>query len=353
MKVLYVATYYTKNYVRQNVVRDALRHISEITYVECIYNARWPHRYVVLLLKFLCTSKRDVDVIILGFRAHEIFPLLRLLTRKPIITDAFISLYDTLCYDRKRFPPQSIIGRLAFWIDRYMCAKSEKIILDTEAHSEYFSQTFNIPREKFTRVFVGADTTFFYPQPRETHAHFEVFYYGTYLPLHGIKYIVQAAELLRTNRDIHFTLVGRGPVKQDIEEFVQAHNLTNVTLVPWLTLQQLAEYIAAADVCLGGHFSTIAKAGRVISGKTFQFLAMQKAVIVGDSPANAELLDNNENCVMVSTGNATQLAHAIQLLYDDPERRRRIAHAGREAFLRADQSITVALRRCIYSIKNT
>jgi glycosyltransferase involved in cell wall biosynthesis len=93
-------------------------------------------------------------------------------------------------------------------------------------------------------------------------------------------------------------------------------------------MEQLPQYISRASVCLGGHFSLLPKAARVISTKTFQFLAMRKPTIVGDNPATRELFTPGEDICVVLMGDASALAQAIETLADDPGLRQRIALGG-------------------------
>jgi len=339
MKVLYFATYYTRHYVRQNVIRRALRQIKGIEVVECVYNRRTIFRYFVALWKFIILPKKNIDVIMIGFRGHEIFPLIRLLTRKPIVFDAFISIYDTLCFDRKKYSSSSVIGRIAYWLDWYCCKKADKVILDTNVHINYFSKTFNISKEKFFRIFVGADQRIFYPRMAKKQDSFVVFYYGTGLPLQGIKVILGAAKKLEDRQRIIFRLVG--PIRKKFKHQIKQQNLKNIKFIDWVPYNKLPEEIAKADICLGGHFSSIEKAGRVIAGKTFQFLAMGKAVIVSWNPANNELLKDRENCLMVNMADADDLKRAILELAGDSILRKKIAIEGNSIFhIAQDQIIT-------------
>ena len=56
----------------------------------------------------------------------------------------------------------------------------------------------------------------------------------------------------------------------------------------WTDFKKFPVEMSKADVCLGGHFSDVEKGKRVISEKAFEGLAMRKAVIVGDNPANRD-----------------------------------------------------------------
>lgn len=274
------------------------------------------------------------DVALAGFYGQLIAIILALLQRRPVILDAYVSTYDTLCEDRKLFHPNSIPGRLTYWIDQKSYQLANIILTDTWANARYFSNQFGIPLEKFRVIYVGCDDSIFYPKSDITppSSHCEVFYYSSFLPLHGIEVIIQAAALLKDRKDIHFTIGGHGPLFKSVKQMIKELSLENVSLVGWIPLEQLPLYIAKATICLGGHFSTTPKAARVISTKTFQFIAMRKPTIVGDNMATKELFAHCEHVYTVPMGNPAALAEAIILLIDDWELCCRISQGGYELF---------------------
>jgi glycosyltransferase involved in cell wall biosynthesis len=183
-------------------------------------------------------------------------------------------------------------------------------------------------------VYVGCDESLFFPRDDVPGGRrsFEVFYYGAYLPLHGTEVIIQAADRLRSRRDIHFTIGGEGMRFAAVQRMAADLALPNVELVGWIPLETLPDYIARADLCLGGHFSRVPKAQRVIATKVFQFMAMAKPTIVGDSPAIREILTHSEQVWAVPMGDPEALAGAIRILADDPVLRHRIATGGHQIF---------------------
>jgi hypothetical protein len=121
-------------------------------------------RNLLIVLKLLPNLWKGHAGVFVGFYGQPLLPIVKLLTRKPIIFDAFVSTYDTLCFDRKWFKPNSVGGRLAYWLDRYTCLLADKVLLDTKAHADYFVETFDLPREKLSVLYLGYDDSIFYPR---------------------------------------------------------------------------------------------------------------------------------------------------------------------------------------------
>jgi glycosyltransferase involved in cell wall biosynthesis len=327
------------DYMRNRVLLAALRTFSDVTVLtsrdaSASSSLATAGRSLFGLVRYMA-SRPDHDVCFAGFFGQMIAIGLSGLQRKPIILDAFVSAYDTLCDDRRRFGSNSIAGRLAFWLDQLGCRVSRHVITDTCADARYFQRTFDVNPLRLSAVYVGCDETIFYPRPQERVTGppaCEVFYYGAFLPLHGTEMIVQAAARLRHRLDIRWRIGGDGPGLPYVRQMVSEQGLTNLDFAGWIPVERLPDCIASADICLGGHFSTIPKAARVISTKTFQFLAMRKAVIVGDNQATREVLMPGRHVLAVQMGDPAALAEAVETLADNPSLRHRMAGEGYELY---------------------
>jgi len=329
-------------YTRNRVILAALEKFCDVT---ILTGKGWniPSRILTGLIQFI-THKRDYDICWVGFYGQPIALLLSYIQRKPIILDAYVSTFETLCEDRALFHPRSLPGRLAYWLDHKSCQKASLVVTDTQANAQYFAQTIGVPKDKLRVIYVGCDESLFYPRsdisPSSTYC--EVFYYGSFLPLHGVEVIIQAAALLKNCRDIRFTIGGIGPLFRKIEDMIKRFGLRNVSLVGWIPMGQLPMYIARASICLGGHFSTIPKAARVISTKTFQFIAMRKPTIVGDNAATREVFVSGEHVYTVPMGEPKALAEAILHLSSNGTLRDYIASGGYEFFQKRFTTRTIA-----------
>lgn len=332
MKILFISGDVPSN-TRNSVLLKGLKQ-NNVKVIECTSSSQtYFLRYLNVLRKFILKRKNDFDFVFVGFFGQPIVPIIKKLTDKPIIFDAFLSAYDTMCLDRKRFKPNSLGGRFFYWLDKHSCELADKILLDTKAHIDYFVDTFGLEKNKFQSVFVGADNSLFFPRgAQKAKGVFRIFYVGIFLPLQGIEYIVKAAKALESYGDIDFEIVGKGMEHKKIMKIVQELNVKNIKFVDWVPYDKLHRNISKADVCLGGHFSNIGKAKRTIATKTFDFIAMKKPVIVGDNPANRELFEDRKNALFVEHANSDALADAILELKDNVSLREKIAEGGYKTF---------------------
>ena len=350
MKVLFFSGK-ERSYIRNVMMMQGLRNCGcEI--IDCSNESgTYLRRFVRSLFSAFAARKTGFDFVFIGCLGHYFVPLIKFVTRKPIIFEPFVSMYDTMCLDRKRFRPDSLVGRVLFWLDRIACTQADRVVLDTDAHCDYFARSFALPREKFIRVFVGADEALFYPRDvARDKQKFRVFYYSSYLPLHGTEYIIQAAARLKQERDIEFIVVGTGLEHEKVITLADRLGVDNVRFINWLPYEELPQEIALSDICLGGHFSDIDKAHRVIAGKTYQFIAMKKPVIVGDCPANREIFIDRQNAFMVRMADTESLADGILELKANHALREKIAAEGYQTFL--EKCDTAAIGRAMEGLVN-
>lgn len=271
--------------------------------------------------------KRDFDFIFIGFFAQLLSQMIAPFVRKPIILDMFVSAFDTLVEDRKLTGKTTLLSRFLFWLDKQSGKHARLIFVDTLAQAEYFHEAFDIQLAKLKRVFVGCDEALFHPLPEKPESR-TVLYYCSYLPLHGVDVVVEAAELLQTDASIQFRIIGEGIDYEKVRDFVREKQLANVELVMPVPLDQLPLEIQNSRICLGGHFGASAKACRVIPGKVFQMIAMGKPVIVGDNGANRELLTHQVDSWFCEMNNSKALANAISTLFHDDALRSQLAEGA-------------------------
>ncbi len=355
MKVCYFGTYDVEQ-SRNNVIIQGLRQ-NGVEVLECHaklwYNtadkirsvrggllnpgllARALGSYLRLIRRYARIG--DYDVMVVGYAGHFDLFLAKLLTsfsRKPLVFDALLSLTETVVEDRGLARRGSLLARLVYLVDKYACRLADLVLLDTEAHVRHFQRDFGVRPDKLRQVPVGADEVYRRsPSPVGEGDPFRVVYFGQYIPLHGVNYVVEAAKLLEEHPDIRFELVGDGQTYEEASSLAERLQVQNVTFRrTWLSPEDLiAEHIVPADVCLGA-FGDSPKARRVVPIKVFVALAMGKPVITGDSPAAREVLIHGEDAILCEMANPQALAQAILLLKRNRPLREKLAREGYLSF---------------------
>jgi glycosyltransferase involved in cell wall biosynthesis len=283
-------------------------------------------------------AHEDFDAILVGFPSHSDMPVARAVGRSkgiPIIFDPLTSLWENAVIDRQSAARRSVRAAKHRLYDSVSCRLADLVLLDTQAHINFFCEEFSLAEAKFRRVWVGADEQIM--RPREPPPHedkFVVFFYGSFRPFQGVEYIVRAAHLLEQRREgVRFIICGDGPTYHSVRSLGERLGTRNVEFVPRSSIQRLADFIAGSHVCLGV-FGTNAKVLRVIPNKVFDALACRRPVITGDAPAIREALSDREDVWLCRPGDEEALAGAITTLLSDRRMRDRIADNGHALFRR-------------------
>ncbi len=313
-RVLFVTT---KNldYLRNTQEIDLLKEQSDQVYVIGSNKKSYPARLLSVYMRLLFLSMKKFDVVFVGFAPQLIMPLFHFkMKKKYVIIDFFISVYDTLVFDRKKFKPKSVAAKLVKRLDTKTIQKADKVISDTKAHGEYFTKEFGLEPQKLEVLYLKADTRIYYPRenekPERMQNRFTVLYFGSVLPLQGLDIILEAVELLKDAPQFHFIIVG--PIQ---DKYIRPKS-SNIEYHVWLSQEELAEYISYSDLCLAGHFNkTIQKAKRTIPGKAYIYRAMDKPMILGENAANHELYSEQmQGIYFVEMGNPNALADKIRTI---------------------------------------
>lgn len=334
ISVCYVLSYHHPNYIRTRTLVNALQKINDIRLYQARNSSKGIRRYFETLRELVVIRVLyNPEFYILGFRGYELFWLVRIITfGKPLIYDHMMSPYDSLLNERKVIKKGSFIEKLIYLYEKSVIHNSDIILTDTDLHKRYFQELFKVNFEKILTIPVGADEELFHVHNKMQSLRsvaFEVLFYGTFLPLHGIDVILGAASRLRDRR-IHFTLIGSNKSNRYYQMIEQA-TLVNVTHIEWIAFEDLPQLIAQADIGLCGPFGNTGQARRVITGKTFQFLAMAKPVIVGEFVGDYGFEDK-VNCLVVPQGNEKALAETIDWAFHHQTEIAQIGQKGYELY---------------------
>ena len=159
--VLFITTKnldYLRNTQEIAKLRESAASVDVLGSSEKSYARRLLHVYG----KLSTMSLKQYDTIFVGFAPQLILPLFGWRFRKKtVVIDFFISVYDTMIQDRKKWKDGSMLAKFCHWIDRSTLRKADRIISDTNAHGDYFAKEFDINRARgisaqtapfFTRV---------------------------------------------------------------------------------------------------------------------------------------------------------------------------------------------------------
>ncbi len=269
-----------------------------------------------LLWEFL-RKQAGADLVVVGFYGQLLMPFVRLLSRRPVLFDVYVSTYGTMVDDRLEASAKSLKAQV-FWLADHVAMRSAtRLILESAHHIQHYADTYRVPASKFTRVFLSSDESVMRPrEPRPRDGRFRVHFHGEYAPFHGVDVILRAAKLLE-GQPVDFQLIGTGITYARDRKLAAELELRNVEFTDRVPYSELAVYMSRADACLG-FFNGNKRADRLFTNKVVEAIACGKPLITRKNPAVQELLTDGESVLFVPPEDPQALADAILRLKAEP-----------------------------------
>jgi len=317
MKVLFTCA--DKHTISRNIFHSANLN-EKFEYSECIskgktYASRIPS--ILFRLPFKMLGK---DFYFVSYMGHFLVIFMRFFTKKPIVFDFYLSIFDMMCNDRKVYTPESFLGKITYWIEKKSLQKSDYIIVDTTKLIEILSEEYNIDKSKFIRVPLTINEENVMQQVVQPYSeNFSVLYVGSYIPLHGTPVIIEAAKILQEfGENISLLMIGKGPDLDYCKNLAATYNLHNIEFKGYMSLQELNYYYNACDINLG-LFNAGERANAVVLNKTNDSFRVGKPHLTLQTDAMKESFINNEDIFFVKDIKPQTLAQRIIELKNNPK----------------------------------
>ena len=262
---------------------------------------------------------RQADLVFVPYPAYLDLLLLRCIRlgdKTKVLADAFLELHSTVVEDRGILPRGSFRERCLRGFQRLSLARADLVLIDTEEQSARLDRELQGLRIPVRAVPVGIDEELWPPLSAAkplVGEPLQVLFYGTFIPLHGVATIIEAARLLaRRGVAIEFQLIGDGQEAGRIVMELKQQPVSNIT---WrrslVNTTELREALAAAHIVLGVFGESI-KAGEVVPYKVHQALASNRPVVSRFGSATDALLDRERGLVLCPPGDPNALADELE-----------------------------------------
>lgn len=312
------------------------------------------HSIVFTRIILHCRAKRLYIPYPSIFLQYSISLLPKILRPDFIILDAFISLYDSIVFDRKLIKKENWLAKLIFNIERRAFNTADYVIVDTKNNSDYYSSLFDLPLEKFVPIPLATDERVFQPTPyiAEKDSVCRVLFIGTLIPLHGIQTIISAIKMLNEHEEISFHIIGDGQDAAYASKYASQKPKYFTWNKNWCSSEELALEITKSDICLG-IFGSTNKTQRVCPYKIYHYARIGRPIITAKTEwVDSISIDRNEMPFsLVDANDPRQLADKILQLARAPKMRFSLANKSRN-FFASQLSVSNSTEKLIRLFKN-
>lgn len=341
MKKVYILGESRGAYRTQNLIKYFLDRQGQYKLYYNSYNIKNPVvRYLKsLLLNWTIIVRTDIIYVSTLNVDINIFweLLLGKILRKKIIIDYYVSVYDTVVLDRKWFKKTSLLAKVAIYMDRFFLKVGTKIIFLNQTEKKRYCELASIDSnaEKYRIVplcveKMGTVNSKFVYEEKEK---LDICWWGSYLPLHGLDNIINAAKKLKEKGYfITWYFFGNSQKKGAPYEkmaidlglekeciFINDYTFKNGKLMKFL--------IENCDLALG-NFGTSEKSKNVLINKILDASAMQVNLVTCYSQAVMEFFNENQDIFMCDS-TADGIVEIVQTIYTTDKKllKQRIEHA--------------------------
>lgn len=244
-----------------------------------------------------------------------------------VVFDPLISKYMTNVKDYNLYGSISYEAVRCKYRDQKSISKADFVIFDTKVHRDYFLKKYKIQKDKTGIVYVGSNNTDFTPRVPKTTAiqeKFRVGFVGNFIPLQGVLEILKTANLLKSNSDIEFILIGEGFEFEKALNYAKENELKNVDFRGNIEYSELDTSINTFDVCLGIFGNTL-KSQVVIPNKIFNYASCFKPILTMTSKAVQEIFTHKKH-IYLCEPNPSAILESILELKENTALREKIAN---------------------------
>ncbi len=219
------------------------------------------------------------------------------------------------------------------WLERFLYRAADRVMVNSPG---YVTHVRDLGAKRLELVPNGADAGMFDPAQRgqsfrESHQledKFVALYAGAHGMSNDLGVVLDAAEILREEKDIQIVLLGDGKEKANLQAQAKKMALKNVSFIASVPKSGMADALAASDACIA-ILKPIEWYKATYPNKVFDYMAAGRPVALAIDGVIREVVDAAGCGIFAEPGDAVALADAIRKLASNPARSQDMGLAGR------------------------
>ncbi len=229
-----------------------------------------------------------------------------------------------------------IIIYFSRWLERFLYNRSTHILVNSPAYRDFLIEK-GIKEEKISFIPNGVDITLFVTDKkgkkiREKYGlndKFVVTYAGALGLANDIYTLLNAANQLRTESEIHFFIAGDGKERSKIESYAQTFNLSNVTFAGAIPKSEMYNILGMSDACVA-ILKNIPMFKMTYPNKVFDYMAAGRPTILAIDGVIRKVVEDAHGGIFVPPGDDKALVYAIKKLNKNRELAKEIGLSARK-----------------------
>lgn len=211
-------------------------------------------------------------------------------------------------------------------ITRLIWRQASAVISNSQGLKELALQTDS--HQEIAIIPNGVDTTHFLPNPKKVVQEPYILHLtlgaSRVTDRKGIKYLIEAIQLLKDECPLELTVIGDGNAKARLEQLVIEYSLTSqITFVGRIPREETLRYYQAADIFV------LPSLNEGMSNAMLEALSCGLPLVTTRTGGAMELVKDGENGLLVEYRDARDLARALRKVAQDADLRVRMGEKSR------------------------
>ncbi len=166
---------------------------------------------------------------------------------------------------------------------------------------------------------------------------FMIFYAGAIDVLRGVDVVIKSLPRLRKQiPNVRFVVAGRvaARMKHPLELAKELGVERHVEFLGWLTVDKLASYIAASEICIFIPHPVSREINNTIATKMYQYMAMGKPIVTSNATMMREFVEKNGLGLAVTEVEEGAVSQAIEKIHGQYGEFKKSAESGSKKLLK-------------------
>ncbi len=219
------------------------------------------------------------------------------------------------------------------WLERFLYRAADRVMVNSPG---YVTHVQGLGAKRVELVPNGADAGMFDParrgqsfrQSHQLEDKFVALYAGAHGMSNDLGVVLDAAKILREEKDIQIVLLGDGKEKANLQAQAKKMALKNVSFIASVPKSGMADALAASDACIA-ILKPIEWYKATYPNKVFDYMAAGRPVALAIDGVIREVVDAAGCGIFAEPGDAAALADAIKALAANPAQSREMGLSGR------------------------
>ncbi len=247
--------------------------------------------------------------------------------------------------------------KMSTWLEEFCYRKADAITCQTQGIVDNIvKRGFN--NEKVHLITNGVDTEFFkienrdeeFRKENEIDGKFAICYAGILGLAQGLEVVLEAAEILKDEKEIQFLLIGDGAEKEKLIAIKNEKRLDNVTFLPVQPKSNMPKIISSMDATIIPLKKLDIFRGALPS-KMFEALSSELPIILAVEGEAEKLINDAGAGIVVEPENSEKIAEAVLMLYNNKELREKMGKSGR-SYVVKNYSRDMVAKKLEHVLKN-